>query len=425
MLEPMECAFQINPRTEKLEPPITMRQKNVYHRQCASVRHASIHIASPPRMNDVMFVRLEFTQESCTRTFSACNSRHSLNPSKNRIQGLSNDGETGRRVHTYYPPCIFHWCPCNYECCSALTILDCYLVICRPDRMHMPLPNQKSAWQAVLTVLVLHTLDDIVTRHLWHPVVLSFLSHLPQGYLDDDLYQQMAQPTRPAIVDLPLSRLADLVIQVFAYRKQFFLERILPTKPTAAPRSHDEKQIRGEEEMETAIMQKLIAEGRVKPVGVNWRNVLLRWLLDDTLGTLCFAVIAFLLYSATHLYPPARVVEELPAAVVSQVASYWFSLDPVFSLIGHAYVPCHLRTQFWAAMALGLNLVMSVFLRPLVPWFMSLSWVQNFFEESAEQARLNQWWESEMLRLDAKTAQAKEQVRELFNSWETTESEEL
>lgn len=295
--------------------------------------------------------------------------------------------------------------------------------------MRIPFPNQKNACKAVLTTVALYALDDIVTRHLWHPVVLSFLSYLPPGYLDDDLYQTMAQPLSSArsfyLDDLPRNLVENLVIQVLSYHNQLFLERILPTKPFTTKRSPNEKEIRGEEEMETEIMQKLIAEGRVRPVGVNWRNVLLRWLLDDTLGTLCFAVIAFFLYSATRLHSPAQVLEELPAAIVSQVASYWFSLDPVYSLIGHAYVPCHLRTQFWAAMALGLNLVMSVFLRPLVPWFMSLSWVQNFFEKGAEQARLNQWWESEMLRLDAKTAKAKQEVRDLFNSWETTESEEL
>lgn len=300
--------------------------------------------------------------------------------------------------------------------------------------MPLSLPvTQRNVWQAVLTVLVLHALDDIVTRHLWHSIELSFLSHLPNGYLDDDIEQSLAHQASTNrtfyLVDLPRGLLEDLVIQFLSHHKQLLLERLLPTRSSPAPhakRTDDAKgkEARGSDEMETEIMQKLIAEGRVKPVDISWRNVVLRWLLDDTLGTLVFAVIAFLLHCATHRYPLAQIAEELPAALLNQFLGYWLSLDPVFSLIAHAYVPCHLRTRFWAALDLGLNLVMSVFLRPIVPWVMRLGWVQEFFQKEADQARLNKWWEGEMTRLDAKREKVDQEIREMFDGWRT-EREEL
>ena len=295
--------------------------------------------------------------------------------------------------------------------------------------MRIFFPNQRNVWQAVFTVLILHALDGVVTRHLWHPVELSFLSYLPKDYLEDDITGQPLSSDRSFyLVDLPRSLLENLVIQILSYHKQLLLERILPTKPS--PTAHTDRPDNGKakhasEEMETEIMQKLIAEGRVKSVGICWRNVVLRWLLDDTLGTLCFAVIAFLLHCATRLHPPAQVAEETPRAIVHQFLAYWISPDPVFSLIGHTYVPWHLRTRFWAALDLGLNVIMSVFLRPLVPWFMSLGWVQDFLKKEADQARLNKWWEGEMARLDAKRAQVDQEMSEMFAGWRTEEKEEL
>ena len=202
--------------------------------------------------------------------------------------------------------------------------------------------SRSRIWQAVATVLILHVLDDIVTRHLWHPVELFFLSFLPDGYLEDDTKEAFIAASRATnhrfyFVEIPRGLIEDLVIQILAYHSQIFLDRILPGRPKSTPeksKANDDKSMRGTDEMETEIMQKLIAEGRVKPVGISWRNILLRWLLDDTLGTLCFAVIGFLLHCATRLHPPAQIAEEVSGGIWNTFLRYWFSASPFFSLLG-------------------------------------------------------------------------------------------
>ena len=271
---------------------------------------------------------------------------------------------------------------------------------------------------------MLQVLDDIVTRHLWQPVELSLLNSFPDGYIDEGTKQGFIASNTTSnrefyLVDIPRGAIETLVIQVLAYHSQVLLDRLFPPRPkpavsTILAEKKDEKEIRGREEMETEIMQKLIAEGRVRPTGISWRNVVLKWMLDETVGTFCFAVLAFLLHCATRLHSPAQIAEELPGAISTSFFRYSFSASPLFSLLGHAYVPARLRGQFWAASALALNLTMSILLRPLVPSFMNLGWVQDFLRESVKQAANDRWWDSEMRRLDAKKEEAMQEMSEFL-----------
>lgn len=288
--------------------------------------------------------------------------------------------------------------------------------------------TRRNVWTAVATALVLSALDDIVTHHLWMTVWRSFIGGFPPGYLDDQAQQEMMLdpepiPNREFYLDhVPHNLVQNFVIQFAAYYWQSMIDRWIPTRPLAElPQAKEkDKEVRGREEMEMEIMQKLIAEGRVKPGGIKWRNVLLRWLLDDTLGTALFGALAFLLHCATRLHGPSHIIQEFPGAMAATFAGYFFSASPLFSIIGHAYVPAHQRLQFWAAAALALNVTVSVLLRPVVPWFMNLGFVQKFFKDIMAQNQLNDWWAREMARHDVERVKIEQEIRDMFANWNDT-----
>ncbi|KAK4553495.1 hypothetical protein LTR86_009291 [Recurvomyces mirabilis] len=290
--------------------------------------------------------------------------------------------------------------------------------------------SHRALWNAVLLTLVLHACDEIVSRHLWEHVVESFVSAVPldwwrEGGEDVVLTSRNSLSDRKFYLqEMPKSLLMNLALQILAFYKACWLERAFPTRPQpersdTAQAGEVAKEIRGREEMEQEIMQKLIADGRVTPAGIQWRSVLFRWLVDDTLGTLLFGIVGHALYSATRLHPLQQIVQDYPQAVGAHFLSYWLSPNPVFSIIGHAYVPAIYRIQFWAAADLALNLSLSLLLRPIVPWFMRLEPVKNFFEEGAAQNRLNSWWAREMKRHDVERKKLDAEMQAMFDGWKT------
>jgi hypothetical protein len=289
-----------------------------------------------------------------------------------------------------------------------------------------PLVNQRTLWNAVLLTLFLNVCDDLVTRHLWSHVAKSFTDAVPPDYWISDPEEQLPAESDVSHYDYytyeaPRRLLEDLVIQVVAYYKLCWLEKLLPTRPLAnrdvTQILEKDKEIREREEMEEEIMQKLITEGKVKPVGISWRNVIIRWLLDDIPGNLLIGIVAFTLHHTLRSHSVSEMAEELPMGMLLYITSYWLSLDPLFSIIGHALVPVEYRLQFWSATTLALNLFLSLTLRPVVPWFMKLPAVQNFFEEGAAQNRLNGLWSGQMQRLDAEKEKAEADMREMLASW--------
>jgi hypothetical protein len=293
-----------------------------------------------------------------------------------------------------------------------------------------PLIDRRLLWNAVLVTTVLQVCDQLVTRYLWSHITRSFISAVPEDFWGIDASGERQPNDQISEYDfytyeLPRSFVEGIVIQILAYYKACWLERLLPTRAAKredAQLQDKDKEIRGREQMEQEIMQKLIAEGKVKPASINWRNVLVRWLLDDIPGHLAVGLVGYGMYSMTRLHPFSQVVEELPMAVINIMVGYWLSMDPLFSLIGHAYVPVHYRLQFWAAASLTLNLFLSLILRPIVPWFMKLKVVEKWFQEGAAQNRLNDWWAREMKRHDEERAKLDAEMEEMFASWREKET---
>ena len=91
---------------------------------------------------------------------------------------------------------------------------------------------------------------------------------------------------------LPLELMCLLPLVVLSYRWQCWLERVLPTRPRGANPTAQEPEKFGSavDELEEEITRRLIARGVVRRASISWCNVILKWLLDNTLANLVFGL---------------------------------------------------------------------------------------------------------------------------------------
>lgn len=86
------------------------------------------------------------------------------------------------------------------------------------------------------------------------------------------------------------------VISVLQYWWFIGLEKLLPARPRYRETPYDRKvQIEESEDREEEVVKRWIAQGRVRRASLSWCNIFLKWVLDMTVGVLCFQTIGYLL----------------------------------------------------------------------------------------------------------------------------------
>jgi hypothetical protein len=95
---------------------------------------------------------------------------------------------------------------------------------------------------------------------------------------------------------LPREVAIYLVISTLQYYWLIWLERILPARPRRrdVPYQRHEK-VEESEDREEEIVQRWIAQGRVKRASLNWYNTFLKWVLELTVGRLWYHAIEHVL----------------------------------------------------------------------------------------------------------------------------------
>ena len=89
---------------------------------------------------------------------------------------------------------------------------------------------------------------------------------------------------------LPRDAVVCVVICALQYWWLIWLERMFPARPRykAVPSLREEK-VEESEDREEEVVQKWIAQGRIRRASLNWCNTFLKWVLEMTVGrVMCF-----------------------------------------------------------------------------------------------------------------------------------------
>ena len=102
------------------------------------------------------------------------------------------------------------------------------------------------------------------------------------------------------------------VISVLQYWWFIGLEKLLPARPRYRETPYDRKvQIEESEDREEEVVKRWIAQGRVRRASLNWCNTFLKWVLDMTVGMLCFQTVGYLLREFLKFKSPTKVFKGL------------------------------------------------------------------------------------------------------------------
>jgi hypothetical protein len=91
---------------------------------------------------------------------------------------------------------------------------------------------------------------------------------------------------------LPRQVVTFLIMSVLQYWWYIALEKMLPARPSRYTSTEkpqlQEKLSEDSEDREEEVVKRWIAQGRVRRASLNWCNTFLKWILDMTVGRLCY-----------------------------------------------------------------------------------------------------------------------------------------
>lgn len=151
----------------------------------------------------------------------------------------------------------------------------------------------------------------VIEHHYWNRATDNFYEGL-QNQLppDDDRESSAGKSHRFYYKELPRMLAIIFPLMLLEYQWQCWLERLLPTRPvgSAAFTAQEKEKITDDDDMmEEEVMKRLIAKGKVRPSSIKWVNVLLKWIVDNTLGCLLFGQMFYVILSAGKLQRPGKI----------------------------------------------------------------------------------------------------------------------
>ena len=111
---------------------------------------------------------------------------------------------------------------------------------------------------------------------------------------------------------LPRDAVIILLLSALQYWWFIWLEKMLPARPRYrdAPYRRKEK-VEESEDREEEIVEKWIAQGRIRRASLNWCNTFLKWLLELTVGRLWYYVVGHMIEALLKLESPKKVLKGL------------------------------------------------------------------------------------------------------------------
>ncbi|KNG52459.1 hypothetical protein DDE82_006309 [Stemphylium lycopersici] len=169
------------------------------------------------------------------------------------------------------------------------------------------------------------------------------------------------------------------VISVLQYWWFIGLEKLLPARPRYRETPYDRKvQIEESEDREEEVVKRWIAQGRVRRASLSWCNIFLKWVLDMTVGVLCFQTIGYLLQEFLKFKSPTKVFGGLQSYLLFNSFGVYFSITPLARLTAFVVIPAHRQLVFTEAMELIVTIFFHVVIRAFANWVVKTQYAQDF-----------------------------------------------
>ncbi|KAI6836886.1 hypothetical protein KC340_g14170 [Hortaea werneckii] len=250
-----------------------------------------------------------------------------------------------------------------------------------------------------LSLIVLTANKHLETRY-WDKAWKTFEEGLPQQFpwteKGPDEGDDNSKSAKSFYFDeLPRDLAIQLILFLANYQWQCLLERWLPTRPQGSNFTAQEKaKVTDDDDMmEDEVMRRLIAKGKVKRASISWCNVFLKWVINNTITFSVIALAYHVIDEVSHLHSPIQIWKDLLLSTVFEVVVHWFTIAPIFSLIGLAIIPVQHRLPFEQGINFCWAVFFGSFLGTFVPWLMSKEFMQDIMANATE-AAWKSWNES-------------------------------
>ncbi|KAI5365870.1 hypothetical protein Slin15195_G073970 [Septoria linicola] len=203
--------------------------------------------------------------------------------------------------------------------------------------------------------------------------------------------------------DLPHHLLFLLIIMPLSYYWQIWLERTVPGRlkvqdfPPPSSSAAPEKASFGDDDdgKEEAIVQKWIAQGKVKRASLSWWNTFVKWVLELSVGGLwqvtIGAVLSFIRQDWKLVVLKKNVVE---GWIKWEILIRWLwsfvGIRPLASLVSFIVIPAHQRIVFLEGAELVTTTFFGLFVKALLPWLEGTEFVQVMIANMTDAANKQQ-----------------------------------
>ncbi|KAH7086442.1 hypothetical protein FB567DRAFT_71171 [Paraphoma chrysanthemicola] len=186
---------------------------------------------------------------------------------------------------------------------------------------------------------------------------------------------------------LPREGAIFIILAILEYYWFIWLEKILPARSRRRDVSHQRhEKVEESEDREEEIIQRWIAQGRVKRASLNWCNTFLKLTLQLTIGTIWYSAAAFILRVLFTKFDPRLVFKGMKSHIVFSFIGSYVTVQPLATLIAFVVIPAHRQIVFLS----GANLVSSVFFTTLVrlfaAWLVKTQFAQDFMRNMTSSA---------------------------------------
>ncbi|KAH7080127.1 hypothetical protein BKA63DRAFT_236275 [Paraphoma chrysanthemicola] len=186
---------------------------------------------------------------------------------------------------------------------------------------------------------------------------------------------------------LPREGTIFIILAILEYYWLIWLEKILPARSRRrdVPYQRHEK-VEESEDREEEIVQRWIAQGRVKRASLNWCNTFLKVILELTVGRVWYSAVEFILGVLLTKFDPRLIFKGMKSHIVYNLVGTYVTVQPLATLIAFVVIPAHRQIVFLS----GANLVSSVFFTTLVrlfsAWLVKTQFAQDFMRNMTSSA---------------------------------------
>jgi hypothetical protein len=196
---------------------------------------------------------------------------------------------------------------------------------------------------------------------------------------------------------LPRELLLLILISPLYYHWHLWLERFLPARPrvTSLMPAGGKSALGDWNTREEEIVQRWIAQGKVRRASLSWWNTFFKWIINLTVGTWWIETLRFLLTEMITGKSPITVLRmmfgmvssddlngaSIAANLYQRIPFRFFtsilSMRPWAALLAFIVVPAHQRMTFEAGAGLVWDLFFGVFVTVVISWIANAPFAQR------------------------------------------------